>query len=128
MGHKKNDLSKGIGVALKSVSKLLGGIVVKEDPLPNSLPKIDHVLPTNVGKCQSEELIMQESFTSSSDFKELPATNDFPTFCQSSVEEYSPPIIVEEKNRVMKITLFLAKTPKIKRMMSSTVTNWDQKI
>lgn len=97
MGHKKNDLSKGIGVALKSVSKLLGGIVVKEDPLPNSLPKIDHVLPTNVGKCQSEELIMQESFTSSSDFKELPATNDFPTFCQSSVEEYSPPIIVEEK-------------------------------
>ena len=61
MDPKHNDITRGIGAALQSVSKLFGGATARERRLQNNLPKVAPALPSDVDKCQSGEFEAQKS-------------------------------------------------------------------
>ena len=83
MGHKNNDLPKGIGAALQSVSKLLGVGTAKERHLQNNSSKDASSLPCDVYKCQSEEFEAQDSMSVTPNIEEPSVANDVPSSFQT---------------------------------------------
>ena len=96
MSPKNNDLTKGIGAALQSVSKLLGGTTAKERHLQNNLPKVAPALPSDVDKCQSGEFEAQKSMAVAPHIEEHSVVNDLSSSFQIVTEEQTSPATVEE--------------------------------
>lgn len=97
MGHKNNDLPKGIGAALQSVSKLLGVGTAKERHLQNNSSKDASSLPCDVYKCQSEEFEAQDSMSVTPNIEEPSVANDVPSSFQTVAEEHTSPATTEEE-------------------------------
>ena len=97
MSPKNNDLTKGIGAALQTVSKLFGGTTAKERHLQNNLPKVAPALPSDVDKCQSGESEAQKSMTVAPHIEEPCVTNDLSSPFQTVTEEHTSPAAVEEE-------------------------------
>lgn len=97
MGHKNNDLPKGIGAALQSVSKLLGVGTAKERHLQNNSSKDASSLPCDVYKCQSEEFEAQDSMSVTPNIEEPSVANDVPSSFQTVAEEHTSPATTKEE-------------------------------
>ncbi|MCF2619716.1 hypothetical protein JQM63_07735 [Oscillibacter valericigenes] len=97
MGHKNNNLPKGVGAALQSVSKLFWRATAKESRPQNNMSKVVPALPSDVDKCQSEEFEAQESTAVAPNIEEPPVANDVPSSFQTVAEELTSPAIVEEE-------------------------------
>ena len=97
MSPKNKEFSKGIGAALKSFSKLLGGTTANEKQSQNNLPQTAPVLPSNVAKNQSEGFATQEHIASTLIFDGSLAQKDLSNSFQSLEEEKAPPSPFEEE-------------------------------
>lgn len=97
MDPKHNDITRGIGAALQSVSKLFGGATARERRLQNNLPKVAPALPSDVDKCQSGEFEAQKSMAVAPHIEEPSDVNDLSSSFQTVTEEHTSPATVEEE-------------------------------